>query len=90
MDEVGPSYTVKTLLTLPDVSCSTERSFSGLKKIETTFRSAMTKSRLTGLMLLHKNCNIPFDIQAAIDTFARMHLRRMRIVKILEEQHEEH
>lgn len=37
---------VKILCTLPVTSCSAERSFSGLKRIKTPFRSAMTNSRL--------------------------------------------
>ena len=77
---------VKILCTLSVTNCSAERSFSGLKRIKTPFRSAMTNSRLTGLTLLHIHRNIPIDIQAAIDTFARMYPRRMRMVEILDDQ----
>lgn len=49
----------------------------------------MTNSHLTGLTLLHIHRDIPVDIQAAIDTFARMHPRRMRMVEILEDQDQE-
>ena len=80
---------VKILCTLPVTSCSAKRSFSGLKRIKAPCRSAMTNSYLTGLTLLHIHRDIPIDIQAAIDTFARMHPRRMRMVEILDDQDEE-
>ena len=43
---------IKILCTLPVTSCSAERSFSGLKRIKTPFRSNMTNTRLTGLTIL--------------------------------------
>ena len=77
---------VNILCTLSVTSCSAERSFSGLKRIKTPFRSAMTNSHLTGLTLLYIHRDIPINIQAAIDTFSRIHPRRMRIVEILEDE----
>ena len=77
---------VKILCTLPVTSCSAESSFSGLKRIKTPFWSAMTNSRLTGLTLLHIHHDIPINVQAAIDTFSRIHPRRMRMVEILEDE----
>jgi hypothetical protein len=81
---------IKILCTLPVTRCSAERSFSGLKRILTPFRSTMTNSRLTGLTLLHIHRDIPIDIKAAINTFARMHPRRMRMVEILDDQDQQH
>lgn len=45
----------------------------------------MTNTRLSGLTLLQLHHDIPVDIDAAIDTFARLHPRRMRMVEILDE-----
>ena len=79
------SALIKILCTLPVTSCTAERSFSGLKRIKTPFRSTMTNSRLTGLTLLHIHRDISIDIDAAIDDFARMYPRRMRMIEILED-----
>ncbi len=77
---------LKILCTLPVTSCSAERSFSGLKRIKTPFRSSMTNTRLTGLTLLQIHRDIPIDVEAAIDQFARMHPRRMTMMEILEDE----
>ncbi len=45
----------------------------------------MTNTRLTGLTLLQIHCDIPIDIEAAIDQFVRMHRRRMAVMEILED-----
>lgn len=75
----------RILCTLPVTTCSAERSFSGLKRIKTPFRLAMTTTRLSGLSLLHIHRDIPVDIPAAIDEFARRHQRRMQMVEILDD-----
>ena len=77
---------VRILCTLPVTICSAERSFSGLKRIKTPFRSAVTTAHLSGLNLLHIHCDIPVNILAAIDEFARCHQRRMKMVEILVDQ----
>ena len=69
------STLVRILCTLPVTSCSAERSFSSLKRSKTAFRSAMTNTRLTGLTLLQLHRDVPIDIDAAVETFARMHPR---------------
>ena len=71
------------LCTLTVTTCSAERSFSGLKQIKTAFHSSMIT--LTGLALLTLHCDIPIDIPAAIDEFARRHPRRLQMVNILED-----
>ena len=73
----------KILCTLSVTTCNAERSFSSLKRSKTAFRSTMTNNRLIGLTLLHVHRDIPIDIEAAIDTFARMYPRRMRMTEIL-------
>ena len=74
---------IRIFCTLPVTTCSAERSFSGLKRIKTPFRSTMTTTRLSGLSLLHIHRDITVDIPAAINEFARHH-QRMRMVEILD------
>ena len=80
---------LRILCTLPVTTCSAERSFSGLKRIKTPFRSAMTTVRLTGLTLLNVHRDISVDISAAIDEFARRHPRRMKMAQILDDEQDE-
>ena len=74
---------ISILCTLPMTSCSAERSFSGLKRIKTAFRSSMTTERLSGLTLLHVHRDLPIDIAASVDEFSGRHPRRMQMVDIL-------
>ena len=80
---------VRILCTLPVTTCSAERSFSGLKRVKTPFRSTMTITRRSGLTLLHIHRDIAVDIAAAIDEFARRHPRRMRMVEILTDRNDD-
>ena len=50
---------LRILCTLPVTSCSSERSFSALKRIKTSLRSTMGNERLTALTLLHIHRDIP-------------------------------
>ena len=78
---------IKTLLlilcNLPVTSCSSERSFSGLKRIKTALRTTMGNERLTALSLLHINRDIGVDIHEVVDKFARRHPRCLQLVNIL-------
>ena len=80
-----PSINVllRILCTLPVTSCSSERSFSGLKRIKTTLRSNMGNQRLTGLSLLHLHQDIPVDTSVVVDDFSRQYPRRMKLTNIL-------
>ncbi len=71
------------LYTLSVTTCSAERSFSALKRIKTSFRSTMTNERLSGLTLLNVHRDIAIDIPAAINHFARLHPRRIRMIEML-------
>ena len=50
-----PEYDVAliTLLTYPVSTCTAERSFSGMKRLQTPLRRTMTDQRLTSLAILH-------------------------------------
>jgi len=71
------------LCTLPVTSCSAERSFSGLKKTKSPFRSSMTTQRLSGLSLLNIHHDIPIDFGVAVDEFSCRHPRRLKMSNIL-------
>ena len=77
-----PNITVllQILCTLPVTSCSSERSFSGLK---TPIRSTMSNKRLTSLALLHFHRDIDIDIAEVIDEFSRRFPRRLQLGNIL-------
>ena len=75
--------TQTSICTLPVTSCLAERSFSGLKRTKTAFRSSMATQRLTNLSLLSIHRDILVDIQAAIDEFSRRHPRRLQLTDIL-------
>ena len=74
---------LRILCTLPVTSCSSERSFSALKRIKTHIRSSMTNDRLTSLTPLHVHHDIAVDIPQVIDEFARRHPRRLKLANIL-------
>ena len=50
-----PEYNVAliTLLTYPVSTCTAERSFSGMKRLQTPLRRTMTDERLSSLAILH-------------------------------------
>lgn len=70
------------LCTLPVTSCSAERSFSALKRIKTPLRTTMGNIRLSALALLTIHQDIPIDVTAIIDEFARRHPRRLQLSNI--------
>ena len=54
-DNSIPEYNVAliTLLTYPVSTCTAERSFSGMKRLQTPLRRTMTDERLSSLAILH-------------------------------------
>ena len=71
-----------TLCVLPPTSCSSERSFSALKRIKSALRTRMSNLRLSSLTLMHIHRDIPINENAIIDEFARRHPRKMELVDI--------
>lgn len=71
------------ICTLPVTSCSSERSFSGLKRIKTPVRSTMSNERLSSLSLLHLHQDIDINTSDIIDEFVRRHPRRIQLSNIL-------
>ena len=70
------------LCTLQVTSCSSERSFSGLKRIKTNLRSTMSDDRLSSLSLLHLHRDIDINVSYIVDEFARPHPRRLKLSNI--------
>lgn len=64
-------------LTMPCTNCSSERSFSALKRIKTRLRSCMTQERLNGLSLLTIESDVTSsDFESVIETFAEKKARK--------------
>ena len=61
---------VTILCTFPVTSCTTERSFNGLKYIKTVFRSGMSNECLSSLTLLLMHQDILLDIEEVINKFS--------------------
>ncbi|CAI6370026.1 unnamed protein product [Macrosiphum euphorbiae] len=65
-------------LTMPCTHCSSERSFSTLKRIKTRLRSCMTQERLDGLSLLTIESDVTssLNFESVIKTFAEKKARK--------------
>ena len=77
-------------LKLPITSCESERSFSQLKLIKTSRRSAMSAERLSGLALMKINrerCqqlhDSPEILGELVSMFAQSNYRRMKLPFVL-------
>lgn len=60
-------------------SCECERAASVLRRLHNFMRSSMTEERLTGLALVHVNYDFPVSLDVAVDLFAQMHPRRVKL-----------
>lgn len=69
-------------LTMPCTNCSSERSFSALKRIETRLRSCMTQERLDGLSLLTIESDVTssLNFDSIIETFAVKKARKKSLL----------
>ena len=66
---------LKIFATLPVTTATTERSFSVLKLLKTYLRSTMSETRLNGLAMMYIYRDVPVDIDAVIDEFAKSNRR---------------
>ena len=62
---------LQIMVTLPVTTCTSERSFSTLRRVKTYLRSTMGCQRLNGLALLNIHRDIPISTEAAIDRLAQ-------------------
>ena len=75
------SKVLQILSVVPATSCSTERSFSSLRRLKTYLRSTMGQERLSNLALLHiereyVNKVIIEDMEDIINTFGERNGRQ--------------
>ena len=75
---------LRLALSLPIISCESERSFSQLKLVKTSIRSTMTNDRLNGLALMinREYCNkltSAEKMKELVKSFAQLHPRRLKL-----------
>ena len=75
----GIYVAVKMLLTYPVSTCVAERSFSSMKRLKTSLRSAMSDARLTSLSVIHVHKHKEIDINEVISEFAGKKDRRLAL-----------
>lgn len=66
--------------TIPVTTCTSERSFSSLKRIKTYLRSTMGENRLNGLALLNIHPEIIINTEEVVDIYANKHPRRLQLL----------
>lgn len=68
---------LKILCTLPNSTCTAERSFSTLRRLKTYLRNTMKADRLTGLALLNIHREIELNLDAVVERFLKCEKRRL-------------
>ena len=74
---------LRLVLMLPVSAATVERAHSALKEIKTEKRSTTGSDRLSALILLHVHRDITLDLDHIIDSYARKHPRRMKLLSPL-------
>lgn len=69
---------------LPATNATSERSFSGLKRLKSALRSSMGQQRMNNLLLLHvyKEQTDALDVQELISQFVKCHSRREKCIAV--------
>jgi len=66
--------------TIPVTTCTSEKSFSSLKRIKTYLRSTMGENRLNGLALLNIHPEIIIEPEEVVDVYVNKHPRRLQLL----------
>jgi len=66
--------------TIPVTICTSERSFSSLKRIKTYLRSTMGENRLNGLALINIHPEINIEPEEVVDVYANKHPRCLQLL----------
>jgi hypothetical protein len=74
---------LKIYATLPVTTCECERSFSTLRRLNNYLRKCQSSDRLDSLALIHIHCDSDFNIDQIIDSFSRLHPRRMELSSLI-------
>ena len=69
--------------TWPVTTCECERTFSCMRRLNTYLRATQTVDRYDALAMIHIHRDREVDIDRVINTFARLHPRRMELATIL-------
>ena len=73
----GVYVALVTLLTYLVSTCTAERSFSSIKRLNSPLRSTMTDERLSSLEILHIHKHKNVNIDRLVTEFARLKGRRL-------------
>lgn len=65
--------------TWPVTSCECERSFSGLRRLNTYLRAAQSSKRLDALAMMSIHRSMEIDVEHIVNLFAQLHPRRMEL-----------
>jgi hypothetical protein len=60
---------LRLYLTLPVTSCTSERSFSSLRRLKTFLRTTVTQKRLNHIAILHCHREQPIDLEEICNNF---------------------
>ena len=74
---------LQIVCTIPVTSCECERCASVLRRLNNYMRSCMGKERLANLALLHIHYEQIIDVELVVDTFARLHPRRLELDSLM-------
>ena len=79
LDQVGK--VLQLILVMPATNATSERSFSGLRRVKTYLRSTMKQERLNNLMIIHthKERTDLMDLKQVANDFVRDNEHRLRI-----------
>ena len=64
-------------------SCSSERSASDLRRLNTYLRSTQSEEILTSLAIIHSNYTMPIDIDEVTRLFMAKHPHRMELPSLI-------
>ena len=81
--DLYPHVLLQIACTFPVTSCECERSASVLRRLNNYMRSCMGKERLANLALLHIHYEQIIDVELVVDTFARLHPRRLELDSLI-------
>ena len=78
------SVLLKIACTILVTSCGCKRSAITLRRLNNYMRASMGKSRLSSLALLHIHYDTTVDLDVVVDTYARLHPRRIQLENFLQ------
>lgn len=74
---------LRIVCTMPVTSCECERSCSVLRRLSSYMRASMGQDRLSSLALIHIHYDHCIDLDEVVDTFAKVHPRKLEFQNII-------